>query len=115
MPGLAPEVVGSGDAAPQPCSSSWPGLCSQPAGAERPAPSGEAAQEQEKGRTVLLNQVDVKAPEDQPQNSLFKPHIHVRSNAAGGHVSAPAHGLGLQLGAIFSLIVPVIRIVLLQY
>lgn len=62
---------------------------------------GEAAQEHEKGRTVLLNQVDLKAPEDQPKNLPFKPHINVRSNAAGGHASAPAGGLGLQLGQIF--------------
>lgn len=34
---------------------------------EQPAPPEEAAQEQEKERTVLLNQVDLKAPEDQPK------------------------------------------------
>lgn len=65
------------------------------------APPGEAAQEQEKGRAVLLDQVDLKAPEDWPKNYPFKPHIYVRCNAAGGHVSVPASRLGLQLGLIF--------------
>lgn len=52
---------------------------------------------------MLLDQVDLKAPEDQPKNLLFKPHIYVRSNAAGGHTLASASGLGLQLGPNFQL------------
>lgn len=104
MPG-APEAVGRGGHAV--CGSPVVlNLLAQvllPAGtvAEWPVPSEEAAREQEKGRTVLLYQVDLKAPEDQPKNLLFKPHIYVRSNAAGGHALASASGLGLQLGPIF--------------
>lgn len=72
VPGLAPEVVGWGhteSAAPQPCSTSLPGLPSWLAGAalEQPAPPEAAAQEQDKERTVLLNRVDLNAPEDQPK------------------------------------------------
>lgn len=97
MPGLDPEMVRAGGM----WSVCLPSHTQPPCPGSASAPPGEAAQEQEKGRAVLLDQMDLKAPEDWPKHYQFKPPIYVWSNTAGGHASTPASGLGLQWGLIF--------------